>query len=164
MAIPSDRAKAPAIVIPTLSDIAPASTTPTAIPSGILCSVTARKSMVERPRPVFIPSGSAESRCRCGTSVSKTRSENIPARKPTTAGNHATPPLSAVISIEGMRSDHTDAAIITPDAKPSSSFCTHADIPSRSRKTIAAPRVVPTKGSSRPYITSLCIIYRNSSR
>ena len=159
MAIPNDNAKAPAIVIPALSVNAPASTTPTAIPSGILCSVTARNNIVERPKHDFTPSGSSESICKCGTRLSNSNSENIPARKPTTAGNHAMPPLSAVISIEGISNDHTEAAIITPDAKPNNSFCTHAGISPRRKKTIAEPSVVPKNGNRRPYTNSLVIIF-----
>lgn len=46
IAIPTARANAPATVIPVLSEIAPTNVTPTAIPSGILCKVTARTSIV----------------------------------------------------------------------------------------------------------------------
>ena len=31
-------------------------------------------------------------------------------------------PLSVIISMEGMSNDHTDAATITPDAKPNNVF------------------------------------------
>ena len=41
MAMPSDRASAPAAVICALPERYPAYTTPTAMPSGMLCSVTA---------------------------------------------------------------------------------------------------------------------------
>ena len=37
-------------------------------------------------------------------------------------------PLSALISIAGMSNDHTDAATITPEAKPSNDFCSRMDI------------------------------------
>ena len=46
MAMPTDRAKAPARVIVVFSVSTPAKVTPTAMPSGILCRVTARTSMV----------------------------------------------------------------------------------------------------------------------
>ena len=39
-------------------------------------------------------------------------------------------PLSALISIAGMSNDHTDAATITPEAKPNSDFCSRMDISS----------------------------------
>ncbi len=44
-AIPRDSANAPAAVMPLSPAIQPASTTPTAIPSGMLWSVTANNSM-----------------------------------------------------------------------------------------------------------------------
>lgn len=138
--------------------MAPASTTPTAMPSGMLCSVTANTSIVDLRRSVFTPSGSSESICWCGTSVSNNSSENMPARKPTVAGSHPVPPCSTVMSIEGMSSDHTDAAIITPDANPNSSLRTRADMSRRSRKTIAAPSEVPAKGIRSPYATAPSIM------
>ncbi len=45
-AMPRDRASVPAAVMPLFPDIHPASTTPTAIPSGMLWRVTANTSMV----------------------------------------------------------------------------------------------------------------------
>ena len=39
-------------------------------------------------------------------------------------------PLSALISIAGMNNDHTDAATITPEAKPNNDFCSCMDISS----------------------------------
>jgi hypothetical protein len=47
----------------------------------------------------------------------------MPSRKPIAAGITLHLPLSASISIAGISSDHTDAATITPDAKPSNVFC-----------------------------------------
>ena len=152
--MPSDKVIAPAIDMPVFSARAPASTTPTAIPSGMLCSVTASTNMVERPKPVLTPSGTDESIWMCGTTLSNSSNEKIPARKPTVAGTHPTPPLSTVMSIDGSRSDHTEAAIITPEANPNSSFCNHGAISRRSKNTIAAPSEVPKKGTRRPYATS----------
>ena len=43
-------------------------------------------------------------------------------------------------------SDQTEAAIITPAAKPSRDFSVLGDILSFNRNTIAEPREVPTKG------------------
>ncbi|MNN83287.1 hypothetical protein D3C81_2003130 [compost metagenome] len=45
----------------------------------------------------------------------------------------------------GMRRLHTDAAIITPAAKPRNIFCTFPLMVLWKRKTIAAPRVVIRK-------------------
>ena len=50
------------------------------------------------------------------------------------------------ISIEGISSDHTDAATITPDAKPSKIFCSIGCISFFMKKTKAEPRAVPRKG------------------
>ena len=59
-------------------------------------------------------------------------------------------PLSASISIAGMSNDQTDAATITPEAKPNSVFCTRGDKPSFMKKTNAAPSMVPKRGMSKP--------------
>ena len=56
MAMPSDKASAPAAVIWALPDRYPAYTTPTARPSGMLCSVTASTIMVVRSSWLFGPS------------------------------------------------------------------------------------------------------------
>ena len=48
MAIPAERTMAPASVTVAFPDIHPANTTPTAIPSGMLCRVTASASNVVR--------------------------------------------------------------------------------------------------------------------
>ena len=50
------------------------------------------------------------------------------------------------ISIEGIRSDHTEAATITPDAKPSRIFCRISGISFFKKKTKADPNAVPAKG------------------
>ena len=78
----------------------------------------------------------------------------IPNKNPTAAGNTDQAPLSTPISMAGINSDHTDAATITPDAKPSNNFCSRGDISSRMKKTNAAPSMVPQRGMSRP-ITSV---------
>lgn len=42
-----------------------------------------------------------------------------PRRKPMVAGSHDhVPKVASAASMEGMRSDHTEAAIMTPAAKP----------------------------------------------
>ena len=58
----------------------------------------------------------------------------MPNRNPTAAGITLHLPLSASISIAGMSNDHTDAATITPEAKPNSDSCTRADISSFIKK------------------------------
>ena len=94
-------------IIPLIN---PANATPTAIPSGMLCKVTAIKSIIFSPSfgsfPVF--------KSKSGTSASKSIIDPVPARKPVTAGIH-----DPAASIDGNKSDQTDAAVITPAANPS---------------------------------------------
>ena len=59
-------------------------------------------------------------------------------------------PICSDISMEGMSSDHTEAAIITPDANPRSIFCTRGLISFFRKNTQAAPSVVPAKGIKIP--------------
>ena len=42
----------------------------------------------------------------------------------------------------GISSDHTEAAIITPAAKPRNTFCVTADISFLKKNTMAAPSTV----------------------
>ena len=76
----------------------------------------------------------------------------MPRRNPTAAGITDHLPLSASISIAGMSSDHTDAATITPEAKPRSDFCSRTDISPRMKNTKAEPSIVPSSGTSSPMI------------
>ena len=46
----------------------------------------------------------------------------------------------------GISNDHTEAATITPDAKPNNSFCSCTDISSFMKKTNAEPSIVPRSG------------------
>ena len=66
-------------------------------------------------------------------------------------------PLPTSISIEGISNDHTDAATMTPDAKPNSDFCSRTDISSFIRKTKAEPSIVPSNGISSPIINVVVI-------
>ena len=52
----------------------------------------------------------------------------------------------------GISSDHTEAATITPDAKPNSDFCSRADISSFMKNTKAEPSIVPSSGISSPMV------------
>ena len=70
--------------------------------------------------------------------------------------DHAPSPVS--ISIAGMSSDHTAAATITPDAKPSSDFCRRSDIWSFIRNTNAEPSIVPSSGKSNPMVIVVIIL------
>jgi hypothetical protein len=73
------------------------------------------------------------------------------------AGSTAHLPSASHISIAGMSSDHTDAATITPDAKPSSDFCRRTDISLRIKKTKAEPSMVPSSGISSPMVKVVLI-------
>ena len=61
-------------------------------------------------------------------------------------------PLSSTISIDGISSDHTDAATITPEAKPSNVFYSLTDISFFMKNTKAEPSIVPSSGISSPMI------------
>ena len=77
----------------------------------------------------------------------------MPVKKPPTAGSHSLWPSSRAMSIAGIKSDHTEAAIIMPDAKPISAFCVLSPSSRRMKNTIAAPNVVPISGRVSPSIT-----------
>ena len=79
----------------------------------------------------------------------------MPPRKPPAAGTHAVCPCSPAISMAGIRSDHTEAAIITPEANPRRSLSISLCMP-LIKNTIAEPRAVPAKGISNPAIN--CIL------
>ena len=74
----------------------------------------------------------------------------MPTTKPMAAGHTAMAPLPAFISMAGIRSDHTDAATITPEANPNSDFCNSGDISSFIRKTNDELNMVPNRGIRRP--------------
>ncbi len=157
MAMPSEIATADATDSPAEPCSAPANTTPTAIPSGRLWRVTANASMAVRDKRERGPSGVSEPTWRCGVSSSSANRKKIPNRNPATAGMTLHLPLSASISIAGISSDHTDAATITPEANPSSDFCTRSGILSFMKNTNAEPSMVHSRGMSSP-ITSVVIV------
>ena len=121
-AIPIDNAHAADIDIAEPSAIAEPNNTPTAMPSGILCNVTATDNIVVRCHCLRCgkPSGLSAPICKCGISVSNNNRNSIPATKPIAAGIHSLPPDSTDISIAGKINDHILAATITPEAKPNS--------------------------------------------
>ncbi len=122
-------------------------TTPTAIPSGKLCIVTANANICDRERCDFGPSGVAESICWWGVNVSTASRNAIPSAKPTAAGTTRQAP-SPLISMLGMSNDHTPAAIMTPEAKPNKAFSVSRGISPRIKNTKADPSVVPSTGIS----------------
>ena len=157
IAIPNETATAPANEICATPFSAPANTTPTAIPSGRLWIVTARASIAVLERLERIPSGLSVPICRCGVSSSMSSRNPIPSKNPTAAGITAHLPISAPISMDGISSDQTDAATITPEAKPKSDFCNLADISSFIKNTKADPSIVPSSGISSPIINVVVI-------
>ena len=94
------------------------------------------------------PSGSAQPICKCGVSLSIANRRAMPAIKPTAAGTTAMRPMPAHISIPGMSSDHTEAATITPEAKPNNDFCANTGMPLFMKNTKAEPKTVPRNGIS----------------
>jgi hypothetical protein len=58
----------------------------------------------------------------------------------------------------GMSNDHTEAAIITPEAKPNSDFCNLGDMSFFMKKTKAAPSMVPNKGINKPIAVPIMVV------
>ena len=134
------------------SDVrAPATATPTAIPSGKLWMVTARASIVVRDSLLFGPSGPPIG-WMCGVTWSIRRRKANPVSRPTVTGTTAI--LPDPISRAGMIRDQTEAATMTPDAKPSRVFCSRSGISLRMKNTKADPRAVPRNGISKAVKTA----------
>ena len=150
MAIPNDTATAEAMEMFATPCSAPAKTTPTAIPSGRLWMVTAKANIAVRDSLERGPSGWLLPMCKWGVTSSISNKKPIPNRKPTAAGNTDHAPFPSSISMAGMSSDQTEAATITPDAKPSKDFCTRSGMSFFIKNTKAEPSIVPSKGISNP--------------
>ena len=82
--------------------------------------------------------------------LSNTNKKIIPIKNPTAAGIHSILPWFLAISIDGIKSDQIDAAIITPDAKPSKNFSNFLFILSFIKNTIPEPNKVPKNGIVNP--------------
>ena len=74
----------------------------------------------------------------------------MPAQNPTAAGTNANAPSAADCSMDGMRRLQTDAATITPAAKPVSERCRRSLSDCFIKNTHAAPREVPKNGMRIP--------------
>ena len=74
--------------------------------------------MVVRWSWLFGPSACKLFWCRCGMRWSSSSKNRMPSQKPAAAGKNASLPRSAACSIAGISKLHTDAATITPAAKP----------------------------------------------
>ena len=151
MAAPSGKFCSP---MPMARAIAPASTSwptslpatenarPTAMPSGILCSVTAKTIMVVRRSFEGRPSGSVLPMCKWGKSWSSSIKNAPPKINPPPTGTSGLFPWVSAISMAGSSKDQTDAAIITPAAKPKKIFCVLSDISFLKKNTMPAPKTV----------------------
>ena len=129
--MPSASANAPARLSPSAAS---ANARPTAMPSGMLCSVMAersKKSLCTSPPP------------RRRTSSSSRKSVSAPSTMPAAAGrNGGRWPSASVCSMAGRMRLHTLAAIITPAAKPSSAPCARSHTLRAKKNTVAAPSAV----------------------
>ena len=150
MAMPSDNASAPAAVMVLPPARNPAYTTPTAMPSGMLWSVTARTIMVVRCRVLRGPSCWLAFRWRWGITRSSSRRKPMPPQNPTAAGKKAHLPSASACSMAGISRLHTDAATMTPAAKPVRLRWSRSPSARFMKKTQAAPSVVPRKGIAIP--------------
>ena len=63
----------------------------------------------------------------------------MPAHSPTTAGTKASCPMASDCSMAGIRRLQTDAATMTPAAKPKNTFCVLWESSFRKKNTMAAP-------------------------
>ena len=156
MAMPTDSAIASAAAMagaPASPARTAAHTTPTAIPSGMLCRVTASSIMVMRGSRAGGPSGRAARWCRWGMRRSSKSRNSTPSQKPPAAGPkaQAPSPAASACSMAGMSRLQTEAAVITPAAKPASTRCTPCPSCRRMNKTHPAPSAVPTNGSASPH-------------
>ena len=140
--MPRARATAPARAPGAVSMAATEKLRPTAMPSGMLWSVTARTIMVVRFQWAGKPSAWSLPMCRWGSRPSSSISAAPPSTKPPPTGSKMLLPASSAISMAGMSSDHTDAAIITPAAKPRNTFCMVWDISFLKKNTMPAPSTV----------------------
>ncbi len=152
---------ASAIAAPSVALAYPAPTapnaTPTARPSGMLCSVMASTRRAVRRHVVDTPSTeeSGAKGCRCGSNQSAMRMAPAPARNPTSGGSQLTSPISSDSAMDGARSDQNDAAIITPAANPSAPSSRRRSTLLK-KKTTAAP--IAVMAQVKTVATSACAI------
>ena len=82
----------------------------------------------------------------------------MPAQKPATAGTKEKLPIADERSMAGISRLHTEAATITPAAKPFNARCTASLKDFFIKKTHAAPKEVPRKGISMPQKASMILL------
>ena len=140
-----DSISASATVMVPNPESTPAKRIPTAMPSGMLCSVTASAITSVPHLPVSL--------CILVMSRSRIIRNSMPIQKPATAGMNASLPNVSDCSIDGMSRLQTEAAVMMPAAKPFSVFCVLPLRECRIKNTQAAPRVVPKSGNKIPFST-----------
>ena len=84
-----------------------------------------------------------------------------PSRKPTTAGTKLDAPQLSAPSIAGMSSDQTEAAVITPAAKPKKRVLSFSGRSFLKKNTSAAPAAVDMKIIEKPNIVSAVFVIDN---
>ncbi len=119
IAMPIDSVSAPAMGMKALCSSTPAIVAPTASPSGILWMVTAITSFFVADMRERGPS-SCWLTCICGVKWSRAHNAKKPATTPAATGTTRKAPSAPSDSKAGISNDHTEAATITPDAKPRS--------------------------------------------
>ena len=153
--MPRDNANALAAVICVFPARKPAYITPTAIPSGMLCRVTANTIIVVRLSLLFGPSDCSLPTCRWGIKWSRASKNSTPNQNPAKAGTNESAPIEADCSIAGISRLQTDAATITPAANPARQRRTRFPRLFFIKSTQAAPIVVPKKGIRIPRMVSI---------
>ena len=101
--------------------------------------------MVVRRSEEGKPSGVSESGCRWGSSRSSSSKKSPPSTKPPAAGTQPGRGPPSAISMAGISSDQTEAAIITPAANPRKLRWNSSPACLRKKKTIPAPAAVARK-------------------
>ena len=81
--------------------------------------------------------------------------QETPKINPVTAGKNAKEPRGREDSIAGISRLHTEAAVMTPAAKPERNLVREGFTPLM-KNTQAEPRAVPRKGMSIPFSISKC--------
>ena len=121
MPMPRASAIAPPMVAPSSPAAAPPNSTPTARPSGMLCSVMAMTSSVVRCQSVLGPSASFSSKLmwRWGVNLSNAKRKRAPMMKPIAAGITLAMPSPPAMSMAGINRPKQLAATITPPVNPS---------------------------------------------
>lgn len=106
--------------------------------------------MAVLPRTVLGPSACLLFICRWGMIRSSRSKKRIPSQNPPAAGKTAQGPMRAACSMAGMSRLQTDAATITPAAKPVRPRWIKGcgDLPRKN--TLEAPRDVPRNGMRMP--------------